>query len=108
MCKDMTHYGARIDAVYFCPHHPLDNCECRKPKNGMFLEAGIKINIDYLKSYVIGDSISDLVAGASLGCKTVLVRTGYGSKEEGRICSSSFKPDFVANDLLEATRWITK
>lgn len=76
--------GAYLDAVYFCPHHPDSGfegevkalkieCECRKPKPGMLLQAADKYNVDLSKSWMIGDEENDMKAGAAAGCKTMLV-----------------------------------
>jgi D-glycero-D-manno-heptose 1,7-bisphosphate phosphatase len=79
-------YGARVDGFYFCPHHPAGEvaehrceCECRKPKPGMLIRAANELDIDLNRSWMIGDRITDLEAGSAVGCKTVLVRTGYGN-----------------------------
>jgi len=101
--------GAKIDAIYHCPHHPEKGfageklelkikCKCRKPEIGLLLEAKRDFNIDLKKSYLIGDKTSDILTGKRAGCKTVLVKTGYG----GRDGLFSVKPDFLANNLLEA------
>jgi len=78
-------YGAKIDAFHFCPHHPDSEvkafrieCECRKPKPGMLQRAATELRLDLRASWMIGDRVSDLEAGAAAGCRTVLVRTGYG------------------------------
>ena len=78
--------GAIIDGFYHCPHHPSEgrgeyriDCECRKPKPGMLLRAAADLGIDLAKSWLIGDRRTDLEAGAAAGCRTILVRTGYGS-----------------------------
>ena len=76
--------GAFIDGIYYCPHHPDKgfegeikelkiDCECRKPKPGMLLKAAEKFNIDLNKSWIIGDSENDLIAGKNAGCKTVYI-----------------------------------
>lgn len=62
-----------IDAIYFCPHDEDEGCECRKPKPGMFLKAAQKFRIDFKKSYIIGDSESDMEAGEGLGLKRIFV-----------------------------------
>jgi mannose-1-phosphate guanylyltransferase / phosphomannomutase len=101
--------GAKIDAIYYCPHHPKKgfageipelkvNCNCRKPKIGMFLKACKDFNIDLEKSYIIGDQTTDILAGKKAGCKTILVKTGYGGKDE----KSKAEPDFVARNLRGA------
>lgn len=76
--------GAYIDAIYYCPHHPdkgFDgevpelkvDCDCRKPKPGLFLKAATDFNIDLSKSYMIGDSDTDIQAGKNAGCMTVKI-----------------------------------
>lgn len=96
--------GAYLDAIYYCPHHPHSgyegevkelkiDCDCRKPKPGMFLKAASDFNIDLKQSYMVGDSENDILAGKAAGCKTVLLgndRDCYGQD----ICVSSLK-DFV-------------
>ena len=79
--------GAYIDAIYYCPHHPHKgyegeipelkiDCECRKPKPGMLLQAAKDFNIDLSQSWMIGDSDNDIQAGQAAGCKTALVEDG--------------------------------
>ncbi len=80
------HLGeAEVDGFYYCPHHPTQgqgryriDCDCRKPKPGLLLQAASDLGIDLARSWMIGDRISDLQAGASAGCRTILVQTGYG------------------------------
>jgi len=105
--------GAKIDAIYYCPHHPKKGfkgevpelkikCNCRKPKIGLFLKAGKEFNINLKKSYLIGDQAIDILAGKRAGCKTVLVKTGYGKNHK----LFSVKPDFIAKNLAEAVKII--
>lgn len=72
--------GAHIDGVFFCPHGPEDKCACRKPKSGLFEEIQKRLGIDLVGVPTVGDSLRDLQAGAALGCKTFLVKTGKGAK----------------------------
>lgn len=76
--------GCYIDALYYCPHHPHKGyegeitelkieCECRKPKPGMLLQAAKELNIDLSRSWMIGDSDSDVQAGLAAGCKSILI-----------------------------------
>ena len=75
--------GGRIDAIYLCPHAPDDNCDCRKPKPGLLLQAAEDLSIDLAKSIIIGDAFSDLQAGKAAGIqRLVLVRTGRGATQE--------------------------
>ena len=82
MIDQLATEGARIDAWYFCPHHPGANCECRKPKPGMLVRAAEERGLALSQSALVGDKTSDLVAGRAAGLKNVLARTGYGAKEE--------------------------
>ncbi len=76
--------GAYIDAIYYCPHHPDKGfagerpqykieCDCRKPRPGMLLQAADDYNIDMTASWMVGDSDSDIKAGTAAGCKTLLL-----------------------------------
>jgi D-glycero-D-manno-heptose 1,7-bisphosphate phosphatase len=80
--------GSRIDAWFYCPHHPSGRgsyalpCRCRKPQPGMLLDAASRFDIDLEASIMIGDKLVDIEAGRAAGCKSILVRTGYGRDEE--------------------------
>ncbi len=96
--------GARIDAIYYCPHHPEDNCECRKPKPGLLKKAALEHSIDLIRSYVVGDKKTDVELAGNAGSKGILVKTGFGSDQLKTMTSP---PAFVAEDILDATGWIT-
>jgi len=105
--------GARFDAIYYCPHHPaagigeyLVNCDCRKPKPGMLLQASRELDIDLQRSFIVGDKLSDLAAGRAAGCRDVLVRTGYGAQNETMLDGRAPYPECIADNLLDASRWI--
>jgi D-glycero-D-manno-heptose 1,7-bisphosphate phosphatase len=113
MIEKLLAQGARVDAVYYCPHHPtagdgplVISCNCRKPQPGMLLQAAAELNIALEHSFMVGDAVSDLASGHAAGCRTALVRTGHGAKAEKQLIGHSIQPDFVAPDLLEAARWI--
>jgi len=72
MLQEIQKGGARIDDIFYCPHDMKDNCNCRKPKPGMLVQAKKKWDIDYAKSYIIGDSETDIEAGQQVGCKGIL------------------------------------
>lgn len=101
MKDELAPYGATIDGIYYCPHHPDDKCDCRKPKTALFRKAAAEHNIDFGSSYMIGDMPLDIDAGKALGCKTVLVTT-----QDNPCLATDLNPDHVANNLLEAARWI--
>ena len=86
MVKACANVGARIDAIFFCPHPADSTCECRKPKPGLLREIAARYNTDLTGVPTVGDSLRDLQAGVAVGCKPYLVLTGKGSKtqqEEG-------------------------
>jgi histidinol-phosphate phosphatase family protein len=101
--------GAPIDGIYFCPHLPpheqTGGCDCRKPKPGMARRAASEHALDLKASFVIGDKSADVGLARNIGAKAVLVLTGYGSEVAGK---NECSPDFVANGVLEAARWIAK
>ncbi|MEK7871442.1 MAG: D-glycero-beta-D-manno-heptose 1,7-bisphosphate 7-phosphatase [Nitrospirota bacterium] len=98
--------GAYIDAIYYCPHHPDEGCECRKPMPGLLKLAAAELDIDLCSSYVIGDKISDLILAQNVGAKGILVRTGYGSETIDAVRDQEGLPGLVKEDLLSAVRWI--
>ena len=65
---------AICDAIYYCPHKPDENCNCRKPKPGLLLRAAQENNIDLQKSFLIGDSMTDIEAASAAGCKGILLK----------------------------------
>jgi D-glycero-D-manno-heptose 1,7-bisphosphate phosphatase len=80
MLKALAQVGGRIDAIFFCPHTNGDNCECRKPKAGMYKEIAARFNADLAGVPAIGDSMRDLQAAAAVGAQPILVLTGKGRK----------------------------
>ena len=72
--------GGEIDAIFFCPHAAVDNCDCRKPKAGMLHAIARRLNVSLKGVPTVGDSLRDLQAGFVVGCTPFLVRTGKGEK----------------------------
>lgn len=104
--------GAKIDASYFCPHHPKANlkkyrmtCDYRKPGIGMFREAAKTYRVDLKKSFLVGDTTQDVQAGNRAKVETILVKTGHGGKDPWQ---HEGKPDFIAKDLVGAARIVKK
>lgn len=114
MCQRLALEGAHIDGLYICPHHPEAKeerfrvtCNCRKPKTGLLERAAVDLHLDLKHSFVVGDRWSDLRCGAAVGATTILVLTGYGRGDARYIGpSQAVQPDYVAEDLEEAVRWI--
>jgi len=80
MLKALAQAGGRIDAIFFCPHTNADNCDCRKPKPGMFREIAARFNAELAGVPAIGDSLRDLQVAATVGAQPMLVLTGKGRK----------------------------
>ena len=108
-----TEAGAKVDAIYYCPHRErLDeeggnpeyiiDCECRKPKPGMLYQAAEDFDIDLNRSYLIGDSARDVLAGKRAGCTTIGLKTGHALK------GIEQSPDYVFDDLRQAVDYILK
>jgi len=93
-----TARGARVDAVYYCPHEKYPPCNCRKPAPGMLFVAARAHQVDLSASWMIGDSEIDIDAGRDAGCKTVRLLRRNNSTESNA--------DVVAPSLLEAVRQI--
>src|SRR5918999_1621312 len=106
LAKQLAIHGAYVDAIYYCPHHPSEGCNCRKPKTGMLVRAARDYGIDMHRAFVVGDKVSDLDAGRQVGCKTVLVLTGYGEQARETSKNPSFQPDYISTDLYDAVKWI--
>ena len=81
MQDELAKAGGHIEAIFFCPHTPEDNCDCRKPKPGLFQQIAKQVNTDFQDALAIGDSRRDIIAAAAVGCKSMLVKTGKGKRE---------------------------
>jgi len=108
--------GDNVDAFYFCPHHPNATlpayrvvCECRKPRPGLLLQAAREHGVDLNCSYMVGDRITDIIAGKKAGCWTILIESGRHLDppiESPDPIDPSYQPDFVCADLRQAVRRI--
>jgi D-glycero-D-manno-heptose 1,7-bisphosphate phosphatase len=107
--------GGRLDATYFCPHHPEAGagayriaCRCRKPAPGMLEQAAAELGLDLARSVMVGDKITDLEAGRAAGCAAILVRTGHGAHEEALLAASDQADlaDAVFGSLAAALPWL--
>ena len=102
--------NARIDAMYYCPHHPEAkvekyrvDCDCRKPKPGMLLRVERELGVNLGQSFMVGDKLSDIEAGKRAGCKTIMVKTGQGA---GELEKNEVLCDYIADDLYDAVEHI--
>ena len=106
--------GARIDAYYYCPHHPEGiveiyrrRCACRKPGCGMIERASAELDLDPARSFAVGDKWVDVGAAHAAGARGILVRTGYGAAEE-TAPPPDLTADAVVDNLVEAVSWILR
>lgn len=111
LIKRLGRKSAKLDAIYYCPHHPNANlkkyrikCSCRKPNPGLIKKAQKALKIDMKKSFMVGDTTRDILAGKRAGLKTILVKTGYAGKD-GKY---KVEPDFTAKNLMAAAKIIEK
>lgn len=89
MNLQLKKYSCFIDAIYYCPHIPDENCDCRKPKPGLIKKAIKEHNIDISRSWLIGDSETDVISGTQIGLRTIQIRTNSDLLKSVRtiICS---------------------
>ena len=114
MQTQLAEKGARVDAIYYCPHHPeakearfKETCACRKPKPGLIYRAAKEMQLDPEISFVVGDRWSDIKTAAQCGARSILVRTGYGRGDEKYIGpNQEIQPHQKCDDLQEAVSWI--
>ncbi len=114
MTKDVTANGGKIDAIYYCAHHPSVGeapyrvaCDCRKPQPGLINRAAGEFDIDLSSSWMIGDRYSDVELARNAGVKSMFVLSGYGRGEwEHQRTNWTAQPDLVAENLLEAVQMI--
>jgi len=112
MRRELEKRGARIDAEYYCFHHPSakaakyrSNCDCRKPKPGLILRAAEDFGLDLSKCYVVGDGLTDIKAGKAVGCRSFLI--GNLKCDSCKLLENeNVKPDLIVPSLLHASKII--
>lgn len=99
--------GGQVDGVYLCPHRPQDDCECRKPKPGMLLQAARELSLDLSRSWLIGDAWSDMLAGQAVRLReTIMVRTGRGREQLLQAPPDNLNSFSIADNLEDAAQII--
>ena len=101
LLKQAKAAGARIHSIHYCFHQDSDNCDCRKPKTGLFIQAAEGLDVDFKNTYFIGDSRRDVLAARAIGTKSIFVLSGNTKLEDLEV-----KPDFIAGNLLSAVEKI--
>ncbi|MEP7200547.1 MAG: D-glycero-beta-D-manno-heptose 1,7-bisphosphate 7-phosphatase [Chloroflexota bacterium] len=104
---ELAAHGATLDGIYACHHHPADGCDCRKPQSSLYLQAAREHGLDLSRSVMIGDKDTDLLAAKNLSMPSILVRTGFGIEQLETIAQwANYQPAYIADDLLDAARWL--
>ncbi|TNF33357.1 MAG: D-glycero-beta-D-manno-heptose 1,7-bisphosphate 7-phosphatase [Gammaproteobacteria bacterium] len=98
--------GGEIAGIFYCPHTPDDDCDCRKPKPGLLDAIADELGMPVKGAWIIGDSLRDLEAGIARGCKPILVRTGKGAASEKKLAGPALAQTPVFDDLAAATAFL--
>lgn len=102
MHKKLAALGARLDAVFFCPHSPEEGCRCAKPQPGLFEQIAERYGTDLRGMPTVGDRLRDLLAGVAVGCEPHLLLTGDGARYRGQGLPPTFPADTVVHEDLAA------
>ena len=106
LCSMVEEAGGLIDGIFYCPHHPDEACSCRKPKTGLLEQIENEFVCNLQDSYFVGDSLKDIEAARSFGCKPILVRTGKGLLTEKGLADMNDVSVPVHDDLAMAVSHI--
>jgi D-glycero-D-manno-heptose 1,7-bisphosphate phosphatase len=109
--RQLATYGAFLDGIYYCPHHPTEgsgryriSCDCRKPNAGLARQAAAELNLDITRSYVVGDQLRDMEFAARMGAKGLFIQ---GEKSESGL-EGSDSGGVRVKELWEAAQWIVQ
>jgi len=103
MIDKITVSGGELSAVFFCPHMDEDQCGCRKPKPGLFLDVADRLRYDISDVFAVGDSLRDLQAALGGGAKPILVRTGNGRQTEQKLRQISLAKEQSDGTVMDNT-----
>ena len=106
LISELKKENIEIKKIYFCPHVPEDNCDCRKPATKNIEQAKKDFDIDMESSWMIGDHPSDIELGKRAGTRAVYLKTGHGEKHFEELEKNYIKPDFVAENFIQASDFI--
>lgn len=115
MVEELSAAGAYLDAIYYCMHHPegvIDEfrkvCDCRKPKTGLLLQAAVDLDIDLERSYMVGDGITDLLAGQAAGTTNILIFASSKLYLSEELENHAVQPDYIVKNIGEAAELLEK
>lgn len=104
LARELASVGGYVEEIFYCPHHPEENCDCRKPKTGLFEQIQSKYPVVWEKTYFIGDSYSDMQVALAMNCLPILVRTGNGEAVLQKYPELASIPNFA--DLARAVEYV--
>jgi len=102
MHRQLAAVGARVDAIFYCPHAPDEGCHCRKPKAGLFEQIGERFGVELHGTPAVGDSLEDMLAAAAVGCEPHLVLTGKGAALRGQPLGGNYPAHTMVHEDLAA------
>jgi D-glycero-D-manno-heptose 1,7-bisphosphate phosphatase len=108
MVAEIECHGGRIDGIYYCPHHPDEGCDCRKPRPGLLLRAARDLGLDLGRSYLVGDAVSDVEAALAAGCSPILALTGRGRHQQAMLLERGYSSVAVVADLARAVQLVLR
>ena len=94
--------GLALDGVFVCPHAPVDDCACRKPRPGLFLQARDALDLDLATSWMIGDNAKDVAAARAAGVRPILVLSGWGMRDREAVRADGLAAGDIVADLAAA------
>lgn len=106
MVERIRQHGGRVDGIFYCPHRPDEECQCRKPRAGLFLQAAAQLQLDLARSFFIGDAETDVLAALNIGATPLLVKTGLGANHIARLQHANILLSRVFDDLGAASEWL--
>jgi D-glycero-D-manno-heptose 1,7-bisphosphate phosphatase len=105
MLEHLKREGIRVRSIYYCLHGKQAGCDCRKPKTGLFVKAEQDISFDREQTFFIGDKTSDIEAGKAFGLRTILVLTGHGKSDLGKL-RKDLEPEQISPSIVEAVLYV--
>ncbi len=106
MTREIEMAGGNIAGIYFCPHHPKDACQCRKPEPGLILQAAKDHDIDLSRAVMVGDRARDIESAIRAGCALSVLVGADGEMEQKMLLEKKMAADAVVKDLSRAADWI--
>jgi D-glycero-D-manno-heptose 1,7-bisphosphate phosphatase len=107
MKESITAADGSIQDIFFCPHTPDDDCDCRKPKPGLIHQARKKYQLDVRHATMVGDNAKDILCAKDAGCRyAILVKTGNSDMAQKALSKKNIACDYLATDLYDAVQWI--